>query len=58
MSFTFKFHLRPSSKGADSEGKLFIRIICKRQYKNLSTVYSVFPAEWNAASGRVILPLM
>lgn len=56
MSFTFKFHLRPSSKGADAEGKLFIRIICKRRYKNLSTVYSVFPAEWDPVSGRVILP--
>ena len=56
MSFTFKFHLRPSSKGEDVEGKLFIRIICKRRYKNLPTVYSVFPTEWNLVSGRVILP--
>ncbi|NDV80706.1 site-specific integrase [Bacteroides sp. 51] len=56
MSFTFKFHFRPSSKGMDVEGKLFIRIICKRQYKNLSTTYSVFPTEWNAALGKVVLP--
>lgn len=56
MITSFKFHFRPSIRGERSKGKLFIRIICKRKYKNLRTCYSVFPDEWNEKEGRLVLP--
>jgi len=42
-----QFHLRPSSRGRDFEGSLFIRVIHRRKTLNITTSFRLYPQEWD-----------
>jgi len=44
---SIQFHLRPSTRGRDFEGSLFIRVIHRRKALNVTTSFHLFPSEWN-----------
>lgn len=51
---SYKYHLRPSAKKEVTEGKLFIRVIHLRRYKDISTPFSLRECEWDKEKGRII----
>jgi len=44
---SIQFHVRPSSRGRDFEGSLFIRVIHRRKVLSITTSCRLFPSEWN-----------
>jgi len=44
---SIQFHLRPSSRGCEFEGSLFIRVIHERKTLSITTPFHLFPAEWD-----------
>ena len=52
---TTKIKFRPSSV-ADKEGTLFFQVIHKREVRQVSTTYKVFPHEWDAVRQEIVMP--
>jgi len=44
---SIQFHLRPSSRGREFEGSLFVRVIHQRKALNVTTSFRLYPSEWN-----------
>jgi len=44
---SIQFHLRPSSRGREYEGSLFIRVIHRRKVLSITTPFHLFPSEWD-----------
>ncbi|MCC8036126.1 MAG: site-specific integrase [Rikenellaceae bacterium] len=53
---TFKFHYRPPGNKGRSSGKLFIRIIHGRRYRDLGRDYPIRPQEWDEGAGWLRFP--
>jgi len=51
---SIQFHLRPSSRGKEYEGSLFIRAIHRRKALSITTPLHLFPSEWNKEHRKVI----
>jgi len=51
---SIQFHLRPSSRGREFEGSLFIRVIHHRKALSITTSFQLFPSEWNEQHRKVI----
>jgi len=51
---SIQFHLRPSSRGREFEGSLFIRIIHRRKALSITTSFHLFPSEWNEPHRKII----
>jgi len=51
---SIQFHLRPSSRGREFEGSLFIRVIHQRKALNITTSFHLFPSEWNEPHRQII----
>jgi len=49
-----QFHLRPSSRGREFEGSLFIRVIHRRKALNITTSFHLFLSEWNEPHRQII----
>lgn len=52
---TLSFYLRVSSCGADTPGRLCMRIVHGRKSKSISSPYCLYPHEWDALSRIVII---
>lgn len=52
---TTKIKFRPSSV-AGKEGTLFFQVIHKREVRQVSTTYKVFPHEWDAVRQEIVMP--
>lgn len=48
------FVLRPSRKGREFEGRLFIRLIRNRRSRSITTPYKIYPNEWDSRHHRLI----
>jgi len=44
---SIQFHLRPSSRGRDFEGSLFIRVIHRRKSLSVTTAFRLYQQEWD-----------
>jgi len=51
---SIQFHLRPSSRGREFEGSLFIRVIHRRKALSITTSFLLFPSEWNEPHRKII----
>ncbi|GHV10750.1 transposase [Bacteroidia bacterium] len=53
---TISFHLRASKREGIQEGFLFLRVIHERKVKELTTIYHLFPSEWNFEQQCIVMP--
>jgi len=44
---SIQFHLRPSGRGREYEGSLFVRVIHRRKALNVTTSFRLYPSEWD-----------
>jgi len=44
---SIQFHLRPSTRGREFEGSLFVRVIHGRKALNVTTSFRLYPSEWD-----------
>ncbi len=51
---TYRYHFRASKRPGSDEGKLFIRVIHHRQYKDIATQHKIHSPEWDPVGGRII----
>jgi len=51
---SIQFHLRPSTRGREFEGSLFIRVIHQRKALSITTSFHLFPSEWDKSHNKVI----
>mgnify|MGYP003623664867 FL=1 len=51
---SIQFHLRPSSRGREFEGSLFVRVIHKRKSLNVTTSFRLYSSEWDERHHSVI----
>jgi len=51
---SIQFHLRPSSRGREFEGSLFIRVIHRRKALSVTTSFQLYPSEWNEPHRQII----
>jgi len=51
---SIQFHLRPSDRGREFEGSLFIRVIHLRKALNVTSPFRLYPSEWNEIHRAVV----
>jgi len=51
---SIQFHLRPSGRGREFEGSVFIRVIHRRKALNVTTSFRLYPSEWDEFHYRVV----
>lgn len=53
---TYAYHLRRSTRPGRHEGRMFIRIIHERKFKDITTEFMLYPDEWNANEQTIVMP--
>lgn len=53
---TLAFIYRPSTKSGEHVGALIMRIIHKRKIRKITTVYHIYPDEWDSKKKKLIIP--
>jgi len=51
---SFQFHYRPSTRGKEYTGHLFIRVIHSRRSLSITTPFTLYPKEWDKRKKQIV----